>query len=327
MTDDPIMLNDWHVVANVNDVPEGGKIATQLLERDLLLWRSNGQLHAWLDRCPHRGSKLSLGEIRGGDTLVCPYHGWHFNSAGQCTLMPAHPQQPISGRARVTTLQVREKYGLVWVCLGDPAGEAPEFHGVDEDYHLVITGPYDVATSGPRAVENFLDLSHFPFVHSGYLGEEPYTEMDDYEVAVVDNEIRVTNVSAWQPRANVNSAGGVKVAYSYRVLQPLTVMLTKEPGAAGEQPSDLILLSIQPLAETRIRAWFVLAMNYGHDEPEAYFRDFQDTIFLQDQAVLESQRPQCLPLNPTAELHQPADKSSNAYRRWLKELGLRYGTC
>ncbi len=326
MTDDRIMLNDWHVVANAGAVVEGGIVATQLLERDLLLWRSNGEIRAWLDRCPHRGSKLSLGEIRAGNTLVCPYHGWHFNEQGQCTRMPAHPQHPISQRARVTTLHVREQYGLVWVCLGDPAGDVPVFHGVDEDYHLVITGPYDVATSGPRAVENFLDLSHFPFVHTGYLGEEPWTEMDDYDVAVVDNEIRVTNVSAWQPRANVTSDTGVKVAYSYRVLRPLTVMLTKEPGAAGEQPSDLILLSIQPLEETRIRAWFVLAMNYGHDDPEESFRDFQDTIFLQDKAVLESQRPKCLPLNPTAELHQPADKSSNAYRRWLKELGLGYGT-
>lgn len=326
MTNDRVMLNDWHVVANAGEVRDGAIFATQLLERDLLLWRSNGELHAWLDRCPHRGSKLSLGEIREGNTLVCPYHGWHFNEQGQCTRMPAHPQHPISQRARVTTLHARERYGLVWVCLGEPAGAVPAFHGVDEDYHLVITGPYDVATSGPRAVENFLDLSHFPFVHTGYLGEEPYTEMDDYDVAVVDNEIRVNNVSAWQPRANVTSETGVKVAYSYRVLRPLTVMLTKEPGTVGEQPSDLILLSIQPLEETRIRAWFVLAMNYGHNEPEAYFRDFQDTIFLQDKAVLESQRPKRLPLNPTAELHQPADKSSNAYRRWLKELGLSYGT-
>lgn len=326
MTDDAIMLNDWHVVANAREVTDGNKIATRLLERDILVWRSHGEIHAWLDRCPHRGSRLSLARIRNGDTVVCPYHGWHFNSDGRCVRMPAHPDHPISERARVTRLHVREKYGLVWVCPGEPAADVPEFHGVDEDYHLVITGPYDVETSGPRAVENFLDLSHFPFVHTGYLGEEPYTEMDDYDVELSGGEILVTNATVFQPRANVTSETGVKVAYSYRVLRPLTVMLTKEPGAAGEKPSDLILMSIQPMEETRIRARFVLAMNYGHDEPEEFFREFQDTIFYQDKAVLESQRPKCLPLDPTAELHQPADKSSNAYRRWLKEMGLGYGT-
>ena len=326
MANDPIMLNDWHVVANSEEVSNGHKVATQLLGEDILIWRSNGEIHAWLDRCPHRGSQLSLGEIRNGDTVVCPYHGWHFNTEGQCTRMPAHPDQKISRRAKATQFPVREKYGLVWICLGEPSDDIPEFYGVDDSYHLIIAGPYDVETSGPRAVENFLDLSHFPFIHKGYLGEEPYTEMDDYDVEVIDNEIRVTNATAYQPRANVSSQEGVKVAYSYRVIRPFTVMLTKEPGAKGEKPSDLILMVNQPLEEERIRVWFVLAKNYGEDEPDSVFSDFQDTIFYQDKDVLESQRPKCLPLDHNAELHQPADKSSNVYRRWLKDMGLTYGT-
>lgn len=326
MTIDTIILNDWHVVANSKKVADGSSVATQLLGEDILIWRSKGEIHAWLDRCPHRGTKLSLGEIRNGDTVVCPYHGWHFNSDGRCIKMPAHRDHNISERAKTTQFHVKERYGLVWACLGEPANDVPEFYGVDDDYRLVITGPYDVETSGPRAVENFLDLSHFPFIHTGYLGEEPYTEMDDYDVEIINNEIRVSNAIAYQPRANISSEGGVKVAYSYRVLRPLSVMLTKEPGASGEKPSDLILMVNQPLEETRTRVWFVLAMNYGHDEPDESFRDFQDTIFFQDKAVLESQRPKCLPLDPSAELHQPADKSSNVYRRWLKDMGMVYGT-
>jgi len=327
MTVDTIILNDWYAVAISEEVSDGDKFATQLLGEDILVWRSKGEIHAWLDRCPHRGSKLSLGEIRNQDTVVCAYHGWHFNSDGRCIRMPAHPDQNISERAEATQFRVQERYGLVWVCLGEPVSDVPEFHGLDDDYHLVITGPYDVGTSGPRAVENFLDLSHFPFIHTGYLGEEPYTEMDDYDVEIIDNEIRVTNATVYQPRANINSEEGVKVVYSYRVLRPLVVMLTKEPGANGGKPTDLILMVNQPLEETRIRVWFVLAMNYGHEQEDSSFSEFQDIIFFQDKAVLESQRPKCLPLDPTAELHQPADKSSNVYRRWLKDIGLSYGTC
>jgi phenylpropionate dioxygenase-like ring-hydroxylating dioxygenase large terminal subunit len=326
MTIDSILFNDWHVVANSDEVSDGTKFATQLLGENVLIWRSNGDIHAWLDRCPHRGSQLSLGEIRNGDTVVCPYHGWHFNADGQCIRMPAHPDQKISERAKATQFPVQEKYGLVWICLGEPANDVPEFFGVDEDYHLVITGPYDVETSGPRAVENFLDLSHFPFIHAGYLGEEPFTEMDDYDVEIVDDEVRVTSATYYQPRANVTSTEGIKVAYSYRVLRPLTVMLTKEPGAHGEKPTDLILMNNQPLEQEKTRVWFVLAMNYGYGESEKPFQEFQDTIFYQDKAVLESQQPKRLPLDPNAELHQPADKSSNIYRHWLKEMGLTFGT-
>lgn len=327
MIDDPVTLNEWYVVATSEAVYDGKMIATQLLEEDIIIWRADGKLQAWQDRCPHRGSALSLGEVRNGDTVVCPYHGWHFDTSGQCTLMPAHPKQKPSGRACVKTYHVQEKYGFIWVNLGQAEKDVPVFHGVDDDYHLVINGPYDVETSGPRAVENFLDLSHFPFVHTGYLGEEPYTEVSDFDVTVSETEILVSNARAYQPRANAASTEGIKVGYSYRVLRPLTVMLSKEAQEENEKPSDLIMLTVQPKGETTIRVWILMAMNYGHEHPDSYFSEFQDTIFYQDKAVLESQRPKCLPLNPTAELHQPADKSSNAYRRWLKDLGLNYGTC
>lgn len=323
---DPLLLNDWHAVAKASDLAAGSKVGVQLLSQDVVIWRGkDSALHAWKDQCPHRGSKLSLGEVRDGEALVCPYHGWRFDGAGQCVLMPAHPDKPPSSRARATVYGVTEKYGLVWVSLGGTSRSVPPFHGIDENYRLVIAGPYDVETSGPRAIENFLDLAHFPFVHAGWLGEEPFTSIDGYSVDVVDDEILVTNASAYQPRANVASAEGVKVGYSYRVLRPLAAMLTKEPGDRAQKPSDVILLAVQPKTETSIRAWFVLAMNYGFDQPESYFRTFQDSIFLQDKPVLESQRPKLLPLDPTAELHQPADKTSNTYRRWLREKGLRYG--
>ncbi|MGI9507476.1 MAG: aromatic ring-hydroxylating dioxygenase subunit alpha, partial [Geminicoccaceae bacterium] len=69
-----------------------------------------------------------------------------------------------------------ERYGYVWTTLGSPAKplfDMPEF---DEDgRRLVVCGVLTVRTSPGRIVENFLDLSHFPFVHTGILGAEPMT--------------------------------------------------------------------------------------------------------------------------------------------------------
>ena len=325
MADDPILRNDWHVVAKSDDLYDGKMMSAELLDDRVLVWRSGGEVHAWRDRCPHRGTRLSLGEIRNGDTVVCPYHGWHFDGTGNCSKQPAHPSEKPSAKAAVTRHLVQERYGLIWVCVGEPAREVPEFHGADADYHLVITGPYDVATSGPRAVENFLDMAHFPFVHKDILGEEPYTEVKDYNVEVSADVVTVTNYRAYQPRANAASSESVDVEYTSRVLRPLTVMLTKEPGAEGEKPADIILMSIQPKTQESIRVWFVLGMNYGEDMPTSYFSEFQDRIFFQDKDILESQRPICLPLDPGAEFHQRADRTSLSYRRWLKDMGLTYG--
>jgi phenylpropionate dioxygenase-like ring-hydroxylating dioxygenase large terminal subunit len=69
-----------------------------------------------------------------------------------------------------------------------------------------------------------------------------------------------------------------------------------------------------------------MAMTYAHGQPERQFEDFQDTIFFQDKDILESQRPRRLPLDPAAEFHQRADRASLAYRKWLKDMGLSYGT-
>jgi len=324
--EDPVLINDWHAVAKADELAVGDLLPVELLDNEIVLWRSHTKLHAWLDRCPHRGTKLSLGAVRDDCALVCPYHGWQFDDAGQCISIPAQPDMTPSEQVHATVYPVRESYGLIWVSLGTPERDVPEFHGVDSSYRLVVAGPYDVETSGPRAVENFLDLSHFPFVHRGYLGEEPYTEIDSYDVKLVGDEIHVSNASAYQPRANVSSTEAAKVAYSYRVMRPMTAMLAKESGTEIGKPSDLILLAIQPKSEVRVRAFFVLAMNYGRDQPDRYFQDFQDTVFLQDKAILESQKPKRVPLEPTDEMHQRADRTSVVYRRWLREKGVRFGT-
>jgi len=73
---DPVLLNDWHVVGYADDFQAGTIYPTRLLERDLIVWRSeSGQIHVWEDLCIHRGARLSKGWI-SNDHVVCPYHGW-----------------------------------------------------------------------------------------------------------------------------------------------------------------------------------------------------------------------------------------------------------
>ena len=69
-----------------------------------------------------------------------------------------------------------------------------------------------------------------------------------------------------------------------------------------------------------------MAMNYGHDLPAADLITWQDGIFAQDRPILESQRPELLPLDLTTELNIKADRTAIAYRRWLRQLGVSFGT-
>jgi phenylpropionate dioxygenase-like ring-hydroxylating dioxygenase large terminal subunit len=69
-----------------------------------------------------------------------------------------------------------------------------------------------------------------------------------------------------------------------------------------------------------------MAMNYSFDVPAERIVVFQDEVTAQDLPIVESQRPEMLPLDLQAELHLRSDRTAIAYRRWLRQLGLKFGT-
>jgi phenylpropionate dioxygenase-like ring-hydroxylating dioxygenase large terminal subunit len=78
--------------------------------------------------------------------------------------------------------------------------------------------------------------------------------------------------------------------------------------------------------ERESAAWMILALNYSPDTSDEQLRSFQDTVSGQDIPIVESQRPELLPLDLQAELHLRSDRTAIAYRQWLTKIGLKYGT-
>ena len=81
MLDDPILVNDWHVVAYAPDLPQGKPVGARLLGEDLVIWRVGERVHVWRDLCLHRGTRLSLGTVRD-ETLICPITAGRTMRAG-----------------------------------------------------------------------------------------------------------------------------------------------------------------------------------------------------------------------------------------------------
>jgi nitrite reductase/ring-hydroxylating ferredoxin subunit len=105
----------WYPVALSNQLEPGTAAGTRLFDRELCIWRdTKGDAHAWEDRCPHRGMRLSFGFVRG-DRIACLYHGWQYNTQGQCRLIPAHPDLDVPPKIRVATYPCIERLDMVWV--------------------------------------------------------------------------------------------------------------------------------------------------------------------------------------------------------------------
>ena len=321
MLDDPVLVNDWHVVARASELAPDTARPARLLGVDLVVWRTQGSIQVWEDLCVHRGAKLSGGRVKDG-CLQCPYHGWTYNVSGECVRIPAHPSQKPPVRAHTNARPVKVAYDLVWTCLGEPSGDIPPYPEWDDPaYRSIPSGPYAFKALGPRVIENFLDVGHFPFVHAGYLGDPGHTEIDDYEAEITPDGVIARDIPIWQPDPD-GTGRAAKVAYTYAALKPLTARFTK---AQGDQRFCMIDI-VTPVDAGNSLAWAIMSMNYAFDASAERIRLFQDVVTAQDLPIVESQRPEMLPLDLQAELHLRSDRTAIAYRKWLRQLGLKYGT-
>ncbi len=335
MITDPVLLNDWHPVATVAQMQTQNILALRLLGQDVLLWNSGKKILAWQDLCVHRGAKLSGGKIIN-DCLRCPYHGWTYNTSGACVHMPTHPEQVPPDKAKIKSFQIQERYGLHWVCLGEPANDIPAFPEWNTaGYAQTVCDPIvHVAAHGPRLIENFLDAAHFPFVHEGVLGDQAHPEMEDFEAHIGPNGVESDPVFIYQPVQYASGEkGGGRVSYVYRAYRPFTAHMTKHVpagwwGKDAPAATHGLMLTITPHDEMDSTVWFVIASSM-YDDDETLQREYTPRItkiFEEDREIVCSQRPELLPLDLQAELHLKSDRVAIAYRTWLKQLGLTFGT-
>jgi phenylpropionate dioxygenase-like ring-hydroxylating dioxygenase large terminal subunit len=223
-------------------------------------------------------------------------------------------------------LKLLKQYRYLWASLGAPEPglfALPE--ALEDDRRVVECGAVLVNASGLRIVENFLDMAHFPFVHTNILGAEPQTEVRPYKTEIrrdVD-EVWATDCFFYQPQAAKSATQGITTEYQYRVTSPFSVLLYKTCPLSPNR-WDVICLFVQPLDPGVCRAHPIMFL-IDEESPTAELVHFQQLIFLQDRIILENQRPILLPLDPGKEIPTRADASSVAYRRWLKEKSVRYG--
>jgi phenylpropionate dioxygenase-like ring-hydroxylating dioxygenase large terminal subunit len=329
---DKVLLNDWHVVAFSADLWPGKPALLRLFERDLVAWReATGQVHIWDDLCVHRGARLSKGFIRD-NRLVCPYHGWHYDGSAQCVLMPAAPEETPLPEARAIAHHVTEKYSLVWACLGTPERDVPAFpEWEDDSYKKVGCGPYRFK-SGYRAVENFVDPTHFPFVHAGVNGVlEAPDPIPPYEVRETEEGLETSEIRVTQPSGDPRNIP-VTAYYTYKCLRPLVAYFSKrvvisDPALRSNSAEFFnTFFTAQQVGPTDSIVRIVCAMNVTPAPTDEDVWRRQEMVYAQDAAIVDIQRPERIPLDLRRELHHRTDLLSLRYRSWMRDMGITYGT-
>lgn len=324
----------WHPVCTLHELRSicyGGKgpLQTTLLGERILIAEMDGAVRAFADRCPHRGSSLSLGWLEGA-TIRCRYHGWCFDSVGACTDIPSlAADEPIPARARLTAYDCRIKYDLVWVRLDNSATtEIPRFPAWEDDTQVCIMGePYLWPASSGRRVENFIDVSHFPYAHQGTLGAPPLTRFPVFPVDQLDGELRwkTETFLAFNPgNATYGPPTGpdsiMLPPATYVVTMPLTVVLQFNWSA---DRATQIFMHPTPIDSENCRSyWFTCHTIDG--SPDEEHLALQSLVLAEDLPVVASHLPRAIG-QIRDEVSVPADKPVIFWRRWLWELIRVYG--
>ena len=314
----PTVANYWHPIGLSEDVTERPR-QFELLSEKICAFRTESGVSAFKDVCIHRGTALSLGWVTDGH-ITCAYHGWQYDGTGACVKIPSLPDgSTIPRKARAVAYRVEERYGLVWVALAQPVAPIPAFPQSEWDdptFRGFLSATYVWRSSAGRSVENFMDVSHFPFVHENLLGTRDQTVVGEIDV-VETNDGLYYFYEQEEPNELYSGADQV-TRWEYHLYTPFTIHLTKT--IPNGEVTVLTLVSA-PTTPKLTTMYFFITRNHRLGEADSTFKDFSDTIMDQDRVIVESQRPEEIPTDLKEELHlKVPDASGIAYRRVLGRI-------
>jgi phenylpropionate dioxygenase-like ring-hydroxylating dioxygenase large terminal subunit len=269
---------------------------------------------------------LAGGEINNCN-VVCPYHGWEFNGSGQCTLIPSHgPESAVPKRVRVDSYPTQEKYGWVWVFLGDlPEPERPKIPELFPEYddnagwHRIPYG-FEAKANWMRFEENSLDTAHTQFVHRAF-GSKRTPKLENFPIETREWGAKVTRT---KPAPKPDQKTG-KMAELLSV-ERRTTTVTLEFSLVGlchriqptfkEGMSQINFTARTPIDQKRSRAIGWQARNYLKEPEHDAERMAQILIAVEeDLSVVETVVPPLTPPSLTDEFLVETDSMEVAFRK------------
>src|SRR5215813_5515282 len=168
-----VMRRYWMPVVLASELPnaDSDPMRVRLLGENLIAFRdTNGEVGLLAENCPHRGASLFFGRNEECG-LRCVYHGWKFDSSGQCVDMPNEPaESDFKTKVRAVCYRGADAGGITWIYMGpaqtNPPG-LPQWEWCQVPENQLQPSPKAVYNCNyMQALEGELDTTHVYFLHS-----------------------------------------------------------------------------------------------------------------------------------------------------------------
>ena len=336
----------WYPVAVVDFLDPSRPHAIQLLGKDLVLWRDgSNQWRCFEDFCPHRLAPLSEGRVESDGTLLCAYHGWRFNSEGNCVSIPqskdkqTEKQHCSNRKSCAVAYPTQSRQGLLWVW-AEPGESAqkesqlrqpqiiPELESNSDRVVQLFWNIRDLPYGWDFFMENVADPAHVPVSHHGIMGSR-------YEDANYYDMIRVREMSTQSGFSFGVVPVAAKLSQTLHDFQPPSLMRVvsnyKDGGqlilalyASPTRPGWCRHIGCQVLVKNLAGkkpdgiGFFALPMPtwLGHVLASLFLH--QDAVFLHHQEKILAKRGKSKWLS-AVYTPNPQDKMTIAFRQWLEK--------
>ena len=282
--------------------PDGPPVRVRLLGDDLVAFRDTRGVVGLIDPyCPHRGANLYWGRNEECG-IRCVYHGWKFDTTGQCVDLPNTPEgETYREKVQIRAYPTWEKAGIIWAYLG-PADKEPPKPGhpwLDlPDTHRYVKR-FEIECNFIQAIDGDYDPSHAFFLHSTLDGNRTNkaaaanltTGSGVFEgITFFDSEAVETDYGL-QFRTRRRTGGSTdRVGTSHFILPSFTT--------AGIQGIGINANNIRVPKDDYTTSWFRLRWSF-EPLPEAELNEYRYGGFIY---------PELIPGTPT-----PVENKSNEY--------------
>jgi phenylpropionate dioxygenase-like ring-hydroxylating dioxygenase large terminal subunit len=310
------LRNMWYPICR-SEAVKSEPVGLRRLGEDIVAWRdSAGKINVHDDRCLHRGAKLSLGKVVN-NALRCGYHGWCYDSSGQCVTIPTSKaaESRLAPRLRLPVFPCQERAGLVWAYFGDQTA-APPLIIPEELEHPDWSGFICESTWGSNwilVLENLADPMHGPFLHGQSLTLSRGTLEDDMRVTRTDAGFVVER----------EGQRGVNFDWSEIYGKDVLWVRLDIPLPFGPKGILRILCFCTPIDEDRSLVYFLryrnlrgLSRTYWRFLYRAFWEKQHFKVIEQDRVMLESQRGA---ESRAIEHLSNSDRGVNELRRFLRD--------